>query len=129
MKVEIIGVGDVQPRGVEVAFATAYGAGKGTWIGPLPHVLSTYDVEFEVEVELILGDTILEVSSSDFVIDQDNDHVILQGQMEAVNAADGVCDLRIGDSIVLLQVTGNAPSPGSFVRVKSANILLYDTHI
>jgi hypothetical protein len=127
MRVEIVDIDNSSAEQTDVTFATDYGIGKGLWIGSAPDLLKSYYVEFTIE-DLIWGTNVFEVSSEDFVISRDKDLTSLQGKIETVDD-DGICTLRIGDSILLLDIAGKLPLPGHYIRVTTARVLLFDTNI
>jgi hypothetical protein len=92
-----------------------------------PSIGTEYDVEFTIDQTLALGKGIRRILSRDFAIRQENSQVILQGEIEAVDEGH-LCTLRLGDSLVLFDMTGLVPSPGTFVRIATQDILLFDTH-
>ncbi len=128
MRIQIINVSDKLSRGTRVQFTALHGSAKGSWIGGSPYPSSYYDVELEIDEEFTIDRNMVKVLSHDFMISTENDHVVLQGRIESADA-DGVCTLRIGDSLVLLDVTGELPRVGDFVQVICSDILLFDTNI
>ncbi|HEX8600847.1 MAG TPA: hypothetical protein VF952_20295 [Chloroflexia bacterium] len=128
MRVKVISSGHKLSEGTEVTFNTEYGVGKGLWVGEVPNFRSTRDVELDVQEELIWGDTIVEVPSPEFAVSEQGGRTILQGMIESADANE-VCVLRIGNSILLIHVTGSCPSPGMFVSVSTGCVLLYDTNL
>src|SRR4051812_23336524 len=126
MLVKIISVNDKRPPGVEVTFSTRYGMGKGVWMNEPPSVGHEYHIELDIDEKVALLNVITQKSSRDFAIRQENSGLILQGEIEAVEF-DNICTLRLGDSILLIEVTGPVPSPGTFVRFAIQDLLLFDT--
>src|SRR5262245_22025273 len=122
MRVRIVSLGDNLSSSIEVTFSTRYGMGKGKWIGQLPYVGSEYVVEFDIKEGLVWGSTISQISSRVFAVRQEGSQMILQGEIESMDP-DGSCTLRIGDSLMLLVVTGKMPSPGTFVMIATEHLL------
>jgi hypothetical protein len=128
MNVKIVSAAGERPEGVPVEFVTQFGSARGLWRGGIPQPSRDYDVEFELEDELIWGKSISETEENRFAVFCEGDKVILQGKLEAAEA-DGFGSIRIKDSVVLFEASGRPASPGVFVRIVAPQVILYDARI
>lgn len=100
----------------------------GKWIGTIPDVDKWYDVEIDVENDLVWGQNVILLESGDALIKVGSKgDIILQGQIEA--SEDGFITIEIGQSLLALEIA-RIPKPFlGFVQIQATGIRLYDTGI
>jgi len=123
LRIEIEKTFTVQGKG-KVNFSTEYGKATAYWNGELPEEGKSYIVEIEIEEVCFLGKNLEIHEEHKFSIEMDNETIYLIGYLES-SEEDGYAVLRLGDSIVPLEVK-NSITPGSFVKIVSNKITLYD---
>ena len=129
MRITIAEILECEIQGTLIKFKTTFGSGKAIWRSVNnPNVLSTYDVEFEVDGALEWGLHILPTEVTEYLVAEDGERVVLQGKVEMVGR-DGVLVLRVGENLILLDTKGEALQAGSFVRVTVNNVAVYDSNI
>ena len=100
----------------------------GSWIGKKPESNQWYDVELDVEDELIWEHNVHTLKDGESKITAENlDNIILQGQLEI--SSDGFCTIKIGESLHTLEITGAPAAFQGFVQIHARRIRLYDTGI
>jgi hypothetical protein len=117
MRIRVTQVYKRNGASIVVSFKSTYGSGDAVWHGEVaPEINHVYDVELDVEGKLIWGQNIRECQTAKYAIDNEDGKLILQGKIEYVDE-DGIAALRIGDSLVTLEIVGDAVPAGLFVRV------------
>lgn len=58
-----------------------------------------------------------------------NDMVDFVGKLESVSEDDGCCVVRVGESIILVETEGIPLKVGSFLRVQTKSVILYNNHL
>jgi hypothetical protein len=125
MRIKVIEVSQLNESGNPlVHFVTSLGSGWAEWSESDPAVFTEYEVELDIEEELVWGDTICEVAKQKAAIFYDNDRWTIQGWLESIEP-DGLIFLRLGDSLAILETAGKAPAPGAFVRVRTGKVILF----
>jgi hypothetical protein len=74
------------------------------------------------------GKQIIEIYEEISQITSDDNHIYLSGVLESVDS-DGYSVLRIGNNIVAFELTGNNYPIGSYVKVVTEQISLFDMKI
>jgi hypothetical protein len=129
MKVQILDIYDRGGSSPTVSFSSEIGSAVGSWRGErLPEVSRVYDVEIEIGDNLVWGHNICPVPGGRSEIKLAGDKVIITGLLEALHE-NGVATMRIADSVVLVDSSGEAPHTPCWVRVEVADLSLYDTNI
>ncbi|MDP2143445.1 MAG: hypothetical protein Q8J80_04870 [Gallionella sp.] len=101
---------------------------RAAWIGnPQPAVGAEYDVELSVREQLVWGDNVFTNANGRIGIEPDGQGVILHVMLESFD--DGVGTLRLGNSIVQVEMTGMAQLIGKAVSIKVRELGLCDTGI
>lgn len=108
----------------KVGFSTEYGNAIANWDGDLPEEGKEYFVEIEIGETFTLGNNLKICDEGKFSIGMEEDSISLTGCLESIEE-DGYAVLRLGDSIVSLEVIGAIP-PESFVKVISDEVTLFD---
>ncbi|WP_168123965.1 hypothetical protein [Paenibacillus sp. HB172176] len=108
----------------KVDFTTEYGKSSAKWAGEIPEVGREYFVELEIGESLVIGTTLNPCDENKFAIGMKLDAVVLIGYLESIEA-DGYAILRLGDSIVSIELKG-VILPGTFVKVISDEVTLFD---
>lgn len=107
-----------------VDFLTEYGISTANWDGDLPEEGKEYFIEIEIGEVLTLGKNLKVSDKGKFTIGMEGDFVTLIGCIESIEE-DGYTVLRLGDSIISLEVLGVIPLD-SFVKVISNEVTLFD---
>ena len=129
MRIQVINYGaKVGQDKIVVVFRTKYGDTRAIWQGPVPPILSEREVEFEIQGILTWGLDIVAVNSVEPRIFNVDDSLHIRGVLESIEP-DGYTVVRVDNSIIVIETEGTAPPVGTWGEVKSAKVLLYDSHI
>lgn len=109
----------------EVFFNSPYGEGKGIWCGGAFNLGENYDVEFEINELLIRWINILPAATHEYSLTHDKDVVVFTGRLDNIEE-DGTASLQIGDSLMMFECLGEPMPLGTFVRVRTAELRIYD---
>ncbi|WP_438434228.1 hypothetical protein [Gorillibacterium sp. sgz500922] len=107
-----------------VSFSTEYGNATANWDGDLPEEGKEYFAEIEIGETFVLGTNLKLCDENKFSIGMEKESVFLTGFLESVEK-DGYAVLRVGDSIVSIEIMDAIP-PESFVMVISNEVTLFD---
>lgn len=108
----------------KVGFSTEYGNAMANWNGDLPEEGKEYFVEIEIGQTLTLGNNLKICDEGKYSIEMVESSISLTGCLETIDE-DGYAVLRLGDSIIPLEVIGAIP-PESFVKVISDEVTLFN---
>jgi len=109
-----------------VLFDSALGTGRGRWMVGKPRSGTTYDVEFKMPY-LRWAEQIFLSDLSRPRIAMASDQLLITLQIERVDV-EGVFELRLGESVVLMETTGIPAGPGDWIDVRLQALDLYDTN-
>ena len=124
MKVKILEI-DQQPSKNFVTFSTEFGVAKALWAGNIPEVYQECFVEFEIPDVLVWGKNIIQSEKLEYSIGMDNDLLYLAGILESVES-DGYTVIRLGETIVSIEADGRPFKLGTYVKIKTNRLVLYD---
>ena len=124
MKTEIC---KIEPDGRVIC---AIGGGKvvAQWSGSPPEIGKTYDVELSVSAPMVPGDNLIAASGNPPGLHTEGDHIMMTAWLESCDD-DGAAVLRLGESLVQIEVQGSPAPVGSLVTARLADLTLYDTNI
>lgn len=128
MFVKIVRVVSQENGQIEVEFSTQFGHAKGLWMDGVPEVEQSYDVEINVDDVLQWGVNINEAQDNKFVLQETEKDLFIQGTLENYEE-DGLSIVRLGNSILMINTTGEPVTIGSSVCMKVKTLKLFDTHI
>ena len=111
-----------------VDFVSPYGNGRGRWIVGLPVVEHEYDVEFDFDDSLIVGENLRVTDANVPQVHFSLNQTTFIAKVEDVFDND-TASLRLGDSLILVEYEGAFPDAGTWVEITPARIELADTHV
>ncbi|HLO02614.1 MAG TPA: hypothetical protein VK191_05865 [Symbiobacteriaceae bacterium] len=123
MQIQVDSV-QIKGREMRVRFTCEWGAGEARWVGPTPKPESKHDVEIDVAKELKWGTAIRLTLESQPLIATTIDGNRIIAQLEAVEL-DGTAAIRLGSSLILVDAVGEPLAPGSWVQVRTPDLVLY----
>ena len=99
----------------------------GTWMGRrFPEKGTWYEVEIAVKEKLVWDRDVSPANTADAWIKTDNDGSLrIQGLIEAEE--NDMHTLRIGTSLIALEINGIPKSYSGFVQFRAKEIMVYDT--
>jgi hypothetical protein len=128
MKIVVVDYIKDMADGYIVKFNSPFGSAKGKWVGTRPILNFEYYIEIDIPGILEWGKQIIEIYEEISQITSDDNHIYLSGVLESVDS-DGYSVLRIGNNIVAFELTGNNYPIGSYVKVVTEQISLFDMKI
>jgi hypothetical protein len=114
VRITVTAVSDDTPP--NVTFETSLGTGAGCWAADPPTAGRGYDVEIEVEDELAWGQQIRLASGDEISLSIVDGLVVVRALYQPID--DDVASLSLGNSIVMIEVTGAPPGVQSEVLVE-----------
>ncbi|MDF2671674.1 MAG: hypothetical protein K0R67_3980 [Paenibacillus sp.] len=113
---------------ISVLYTSEYGSGRAIWMSIEPDIRKEYFVEIDIPEIVQWG---LEITLSEqklYSLKTTGDVTWINGLLESVEE-DGVITMRLGQSILLVESTGEPLSCGKFVELKANKMLLFDSNI
>lgn len=107
-----------------VDFSTEYGNARAYWNGSVPEVDKEYFVELEIESALVWGDNVRKVDYGKISIGIEGETLWIIGYLESVDD-DGYTIIRLGGTIISLDVTGEPLPAGLLVKVEAEKVILF----
>lgn len=126
MKIQII---DLIPdhNELNVSFHSANGDGIALWKGATPEVGEVLDVEFDLDDIFSWGKNITPSSASTSKIENKNGVTFITAQL-IQRAGDECAALKLGSSIILIELEVPIVYGSNFVEVRINRIYLYPTN-
>ncbi|MFJ7142276.1 hypothetical protein [Pseudomonas protegens] len=106
-----------------VGFSSAFGEGRGQWLGPRPQVGQDYEVELSLEDEFSWNDNLEPCAHGPFRLHWDQGALQVVGRLVQVDE-EGVAALAIGQSIILLSLLGGPERTPQWVSLRARQISL-----
>jgi hypothetical protein len=114
---------------IEVEFSSQLGRAKGLWMDDFPKVEQSYDVEINIDDVLQWGVDISNTQEDKFMRQETESDLWLKGTLENYDEGEGLSIIRFGNSILMIDTTGDPEPIGSPVCMKVKTLKLFDTHI
>lgn len=111
-----------------VKFNSLYGTAEGKWVGTEPKLNSEYYIEIEIPGFLEWRNQVIPIKENVSQITSSENRICLYGILESVDN-DGFAVPRIGDNIVAFELTGENFITGTYVRVETDSIFLFDINL
>lgn len=126
MKIRIIDVFSEQDT-LHVEFSSTFGNGTAFWHGAKPSIGEDLDVEFELD-EVFFWKKNIDLSSDTTpkIIANDGTYTITG---ELINDTDNYAILKLGDSIILVELNQSISHNVGFADVRTTAIHFYPTNI
>ncbi|NMX94480.1 MULTISPECIES: hypothetical protein [unclassified Pseudomonas] len=111
-----------------VNYETSAGCGVATWIGPTPKVGEHIDVEFDLSDIFCWKDNITQSPQHEEKIEIIDSTTYITAEL-ILRSDDNCAALRIGSSIILIDLKEKPDHAPKYVNLKTTNISLYPTNI
>ena len=105
-----------------IIFSSKFGKGIATWRGD-ERKYKEYEVEIDIEDDLIWGKSIKQSSQKVPLISTDGEMSNFIGIFESIDT-DGYSVLRIGNSIISFFANGHAFEIGSMIEISANNVIM-----
>lgn len=113
---------------LHVKFHSSFGDGTALWSDTAPKIGEIIDVEFDFEEAFSWNINVKPTAEKSSKIKMENS--LIQITAELVQAdEEGYVALKLGDSIILIELDGPIPQKSGFVELSATAIQLYPTHI
>ena len=112
-----------------VSFISEYGVCEGIWVGDPPVLNHTYNVEINIEEDLIWGVNVFNSKEQKFILEKNTEHIKIIAQVESIED-ENLCVLKLGSSILMENISGSAElKKGTFIEIKSKIIRIFDSNL
>ncbi|WP_157659234.1 hypothetical protein [Thauera butanivorans] len=112
----------------KIQFSSIYGGSSALWVGKTPVVGEIYDVELEIDDDLVWGVNIYTTTKASSSIALEEGVFVVIGTAIKLEE-DGCLSMAVGDSVVLLDVK-NAPKHISGpVECRASDVKVYSTNV
>lgn len=123
MQIQVRSVYEVRKE-LLVRFTCELGQGDARWTGRIPTPDTTYNVEIDIPAPLRWGASIREALETEPIIATTIDGNRLVARLQSADPG-GDAVLRFGPATILTEAGGEPVQPGSWVQVRTANLVLY----
>lgn len=123
MQIRVLSVYE-QRKELRVRFTCDLGQGDARWTGRIPATGTTYNVDIDIPAPLRWGASIRPTLETEPVIATTIDGNRLVAQLQQADP-DGNAVLRFGPATILTEASGEPVQAGSWVQVRTANLVLY----
>lgn len=111
-----------------VEFSSEYGRSSALWGDDKPTSGSFYDVEFEIDDDLVWGESISTTTRHGATIAFEEGFFVIVG--EVINLEeDGCLSISVGDSVILLDVENVPENISGLVECRASYVKLYSTNL
>jgi len=124
MKINIFEIAKNAKGSNIVKFSTEYGNAYALWNGTEPQISKEYIVELEIPNVLFWKKDIIPAEEK-YLISTENNKFYLVGLFESIDD-DGYAIIRLGESIISVETKGEPFELGSFVKLSTDELLLYE---
>ena len=126
MKITISEIAKNEQGNNTIKFTTEYGNAYALWNGSEPQINKEYIVELEIPGVLCWRRDIISAQEK-YLITTENNKFSLVGIFESIDD-DGYAVIRLGESIISIETTGDFLELGSFVKLFTDSLLLYEVN-
>lgn len=113
---------------VRVEFSSDYGRSAAIWVGEPPITGSFYDVELDVDDDLIWGESISTTSRNTATISLEEELFVVVGTVISLEE-DGCLSISVGDSVILLDVENAPTGLSGLIECRASDVKLYPTNL
>jgi hypothetical protein len=127
MRIKILDVKNIQNE-IKVKFETSIGTGAGTWNGELPTLGDCTDIEIDIDDNFDWGKNIITSNKDICMIAIENNLFRFVAQVISYED-DGCLTIKLGDSIIFLDVDNVPSAIEGWIEGKAKSIRLYPTNL
>ncbi|MEF3073793.1 hypothetical protein V2P20_02020 [Methylobacter sp. Wu1] len=114
---------------IKVKFETPIGIGTGTWNGELPALGDCTDIEIDIDDNFEWGKNITTTNSNTSMIAIENNLFRFVARVISYEEDDGCLTVKLGDSVVFLNVDNVPSGIQGWVEGKTKAVRLYPTNL
>ena len=111
-----------------VEFSSKYGRSSAVWVAEEPSLGTSYDVEFEIDDDLVWGETISTTTRDASTIDFTGGLCVIVGRVISLEK-DGCLAIALGDNVILLDVEQVPKDVSGLVECHASQVKLYPTNL
>ncbi len=127
MKIKVERMDD-DPNGVHIDFSSEYGTSTALWVGEKPTLGAIYDVELEIDDDLVWGESISTTTNNRTTIGLEEGMFIVVGSVINLEE-DGCLSIAVGDSVILLDVVNVPGDVSGLVECRASSVKVYSTNL
>ncbi|MGO1298557.1 MAG: hypothetical protein ACTMIA_14805 [Vibrio sp.] len=110
-----------------VDFSSDYGSSAALWVGEPPTPGRLYDVELEIDDDLVWGESISTTRDRVSIALEEGMFVVV-GSVTSLEE-DGCLSIAVGDSVILLDVENAPEDISGLVECRALDVKLYSTNL
>lgn len=111
-----------------VDFSSNYGSSSGLWVGEKPTSGGLYDVELDIDDDLVWGEGISTTTKDKASIALEEGMFVVVGSVISLEE-DGCLSIAVGDSVILLDVENAPEDISGLVECRALNVKVYSTNL
>ena len=111
-----------------VKFSSDYGCSSALWASDEPTCGEFYDIEFEIDDDLVWGESISTTTRDGDTIALEEGAFVIVGTVLKLEE-DGCLSIGLGDSVILLDVENMPEDTSGLVECRATEVKLYSTNL
>lgn len=111
-----------------VDFSSDLGSSRAVWAGEKPVLGSSYDVEIDIDDDLVWGEDIVTASKSTCMVSSSENKFCLVAKVIS-SESDGCLSVALGNSVLLLDVEGLPGDISGVIECNASEVKLYSTNL
>lgn len=111
-----------------VDFSSNYGNSTSIWVGENPTPGRLYDVELEIDDDLVWGKNISTTTKGRTSIALEDGMFVVVGSVISLEE-DGCLSIVVGDSVILLEVENAPEDISGLVECRALDVKVYSTNL
>jgi len=125
IKVEKVSLDD---NVIRVDFSSDYGRSSALWVGEMPTLGTFYDVEFDIDDDLVWGESIFTTKRDRTMIALEKGAFVVVGKVIRFEE-DGCLSIVVGESVVLLDVADAPENISGLIECHASDVKVYSTNL
>ncbi|WP_250658638.1 hypothetical protein [Alkalimarinus coralli] len=113
---------------IHIDFLSDYGRGSAIWAGEIPTPGAMYDVEIEIDDDLLWGENISTTTKNKPTIAIEKDMLVVAGKVIKLEK-NGCLSIAVGDSIILLDVESPPEEIVGLIEFRASDVKVYSTNL
>jgi len=113
---------------IRVDFSSDYGRSSALWVGEIPTLGTFYDVELDIDDDLVWGEGISTTKRDRAMIALEKGVFVVVGKVIKLEE-DGCLSVSVGESVVLLDVANAPENISGLIECHALDVKVYSTNL
>lgn len=113
---------------VRVEFSSDFGRSAAIWVGKAPVTGALYDVEIDVDDDLVWGESVSTTSRNKATIALEEELFVVVGTVISLEE-DGCVSISVGDGVILLDVENAPKGLSGHIECRASDVKMYPINL